>query len=185
MLVSSTNPAAVVLLGPPLDHWPQRWAVPADLAQEGGFSSGVPKMLEAILFLLTGCSVGSSKPNEKLDPPPGGRKTLEMMVKCHFQIRSRRFLAHVFKHLSFQFTHPFIPHTPPQKRTVNGKIRNWFQCGINSMMDLKVVRLCTAPGSWNSPEVPATGWLASPFRNRPKPNGSCLLGPAGHICKEV
>ena len=79
----------------------QRLAVPADLAQEGGFSSGVPKMLEAILFLLTGCSVGSSKPNEKLDPPPGGRKTLEMTAKCQFQIRSRRFLVRVFKHLSF------------------------------------------------------------------------------------
>jgi hypothetical protein len=38
-------------------------------------------MLEAILFFLTGCSVGSSKPNEKLDPPPGGRKTLEIMAK--------------------------------------------------------------------------------------------------------
>lgn len=65
-------------------------AVPADLAQEGGFSSDVPKMLEAILFFLTGCSVGSSKPNEKLDPPPGGRKTLGKMVK-RFQIKG--FLA--------------------------------------------------------------------------------------------
>lgn len=59
---------------PPLD------LVPADLAQDGGFSSGVPKMLEAILFFLTGCSVGSSKPNEKLDPPPGGRKTRELFL---------------------------------------------------------------------------------------------------------
>lgn len=33
-------------------------------------------MLDAILFLLTGCSFGSSKPREKLDPPPGGRSTL-------------------------------------------------------------------------------------------------------------
>jgi hypothetical protein len=59
---------------PPLD------LAPADLAQEGGFSSGVPKMLEAILFFLTGCSVGSSKPNEKLDPPSGGRKTRELFL---------------------------------------------------------------------------------------------------------
>lgn len=61
---------------------PKNKQAPADLAQDGGFSSGVPKMLEAILFFLTGCSVGSSKPNEKLDPPPGGRKTLKTMVKC-------------------------------------------------------------------------------------------------------
>lgn len=33
-------------------------------------------MLDAILFLLTGCSLGSSKPREKLEPPPGGRSTL-------------------------------------------------------------------------------------------------------------
>lgn len=32
------------------------------------------------MFLLTGCSVGSSKPNEKLDPPPGGRKTRELFL---------------------------------------------------------------------------------------------------------
>lgn len=51
--------------------------LPDDLAQEGGFSSGVPKMLDAILFLRTGCSFGSSKPREKLDPPPGGRSTLQ------------------------------------------------------------------------------------------------------------
>ncbi|MCV4819951.1 hypothetical protein OFM15_28135, partial [Escherichia coli] len=37
-------------------------------------------MLEAILFFLTGCSVGSSKPNEKLDPPPEGRKTRELFL---------------------------------------------------------------------------------------------------------
>lgn len=37
-------------------------------------------MLEAILFFLTGCSVGSSKPNEKLEPPPGGRKTRELFL---------------------------------------------------------------------------------------------------------
>lgn len=53
---------------------------PGDLAQDGGFSLGVPKMLEAILFFLTGCSVGSSKPNEKLDPLPGGRKTRELFL---------------------------------------------------------------------------------------------------------
>lgn len=35
-------------------------------------------MLDAILFLRTGCSFGSSKPKEKLDPPPGGRSTLEI-----------------------------------------------------------------------------------------------------------
>lgn len=34
-------------------------------------------MLDAILFLRTGCSFGSSKPREKLDPPPGGRSTLQ------------------------------------------------------------------------------------------------------------
>lgn len=34
-------------------------------------------MLDAILFLRMGCSFGSSKPKEKLDPPPGGRSTLE------------------------------------------------------------------------------------------------------------
>lgn len=37
-------------------------------------------MLEAILFFLTGCSDGSSKPNEKLEPPPGGRKTRELFL---------------------------------------------------------------------------------------------------------
>lgn len=51
--------------------------LPDDLAQEGGFSSGVPKMLDAILFFRVGCSFGSSKPKEKLEPPPGGRSTLQ------------------------------------------------------------------------------------------------------------
>jgi hypothetical protein len=47
-----------------------------DLDQERGFSSGVSKMLEAILFFLMGCSVGSSEPSGKLGPPPGGCKIL-------------------------------------------------------------------------------------------------------------
>lgn len=37
---------------------------PPDLAHGVGFSSGVPKTQEAILFLPIGCSVGSSKSNE-------------------------------------------------------------------------------------------------------------------------
>lgn len=77
----------------PFDRWSQMEPVPADLAHEGGFSSGVPKMLDAILFLLTGCSVGSSKPNEKLDPPPGGRKTLGIMAKHPFQMIPKHFSA--------------------------------------------------------------------------------------------
>lgn len=40
-------------------------------------------MLDAILFLLTGCSVGSSKPKEKLEPPPGGRSTLRREAALH------------------------------------------------------------------------------------------------------
>ena len=51
-----------------------------DVAQEGGFSSGVPKILDAILFLLPPCcSFGKSNPRLKLEPPPGGRRTLELL----------------------------------------------------------------------------------------------------------
>lgn len=71
-------------------------ALPEALAQEGGFSSGVPKMLDAILFLLTGCSVGSSKPREKLEPPPGGRSTLwteNLYSPCQPQLPSQHITA--------------------------------------------------------------------------------------------
>lgn len=38
-------------------------------------------MLEATLFFLTDCSVGSSKPNEVLDLPPRDYKTWELFLQ--------------------------------------------------------------------------------------------------------
>ena len=52
---------------------------PADMAQNRGLSSGV-RDVRSHLFFPSTCSVGSSKPNNKLGPPPGGCKTWKLFL---------------------------------------------------------------------------------------------------------
>ena len=106
------------------------------MAHDGGFSSGVPKMLDAILFFLTGCSVGSSKPNEKLDPPPGGRKTLGITTRHQFHTETLPG-KNVVKYLSLHSPRPFLPRSLPQKNAANGE-EELMPWGPGSALDAKM-----------------------------------------------